>query len=80
MYREFAGARMDSDRNASIGVGQSSDPVSAQMPSRGNLFGISPQARLDPSVQVTQSYPTFPGRAMVEKVHKGNFAAGKVRE
>jgi len=38
MYKEFLGVRMNSDRDASAGVGQSSDPVSMQKPLRGNPF------------------------------------------
>ncbi len=79
MQKEFAGVRMDSDRNASAGIGQSFDPVSVQKPSRGNPFGISAQARPDPSVLVTQSYPPFPWQVEVEKVYKGNLASWKVR-
>lgn len=60
MYREFAGARIGSDRNASPGVGQSSDPVHVQTPSRGNPFGGNVQARPLPPVQGNQSYPNFP--------------------
>jgi hypothetical protein len=35
MYKEFACVTMDSDRNASAGVGRSSDHVSVQKPFRG---------------------------------------------
>ncbi len=69
MYKEFLGVRMNSDRDASARVGQSSDPVSMQKPLRRNLFGTSAQARPDPSVQVTQTYQTFPGQVKLEKVH-----------
>ena len=79
MYTGFAGVRGNSDRDASAGIGQSSDPVSMQKPSRGNPFGVSSQARPEPSNQGTQNYPTFPGQVKVEKVHKGNFASWKVR-
>jgi hypothetical protein len=40
MYKEFVGVRMDSDGNASAGIGQLSDLVSMQKPSTGNPFGI----------------------------------------
>ncbi len=79
MYREFAGVRLGSDRDASPGIGQSSDPLPVQRRDRGNPFGPNAQARSDTPVQSGQSFPTFPAQVKVEKVHKGNFASWKVR-
>jgi hypothetical protein len=79
MYREFAGVRLGSDRDASPGIGQSTDPLPVQRRDRGNPFGPNAQARSDTPVQSGQSFPTFPAQVKVEKVHKGNFASWKVR-
>jgi hypothetical protein len=81
MYLGLYGPKQETARrDGSAGVGQSTDPVVTQKPSKGNPFGEQMQVSFQPRESGNQSVPAFSCQMLkVEKVTKDNFDTWKVR-